>query len=146
MKKFILTINGDTYNIEIKKAGDAVAEVEVNGNLYNVEINKAIKEIKTPVIVIKPSVPSTDFHPSTAKTHSPDAPKGGNISAPLPGIILDILVKEGDYVKLGQKLLVLEAMKMENNIDSDKEGKVTAVHFKKGDSVMEGDTLIIIGE
>jgi len=145
MKKFKLTINQNTYDIEIKKAGDAVAEVEVNGNLYNVEINQAIKEVKTPIIVINPSVPSTDFHPSTAKTHSPDAPKGGNISAPLPGIILDVLVKEGDYVKLGQRVLILEAMKMENNIDSDKEGKVTAVNIKKGDSVMEEDTLIVIG-
>ena len=145
MKQFKLTINEKIYDIEIKKAGDAVAEVEVNGTLYKVDITKAVKEVKTPIIVINPSVPSTDFHLSTAKTHSPDAPKGGSITAPLPGVIIDVLVKEGDYVKLGQKVLLLEAMKMENNIISDKEGTVTAIKFNKGDTVMEGDTLIVIG-
>jgi biotin carboxyl carrier protein len=70
---------------------------------------------------------------------------GVAIKSPLPGIILDISVKPGDIVKLGSRLLVLEAMKMENNIDSDKEGTVLSVSVNKGDSVLEGDTLLIIG-
>jgi glutaconyl-CoA/methylmalonyl-CoA decarboxylase subunit gamma len=145
MKKFKLKINDNSYDIEIKKAGDAQVDVEVNGNSYNVEVTHAMKEVKTPVIVINPTVPSTDYHPSTAKTNSP-APKGGTFTAPLPGNIIDVLIKEGDYVTMGQRVIVLEAMKMENNIDSDKEGKVVSVKVQKGDSVMEGDPLIVIGE
>ncbi|HBX50724.1 MAG: acetyl-CoA carboxylase biotin carboxyl carrier protein subunit [Bacteroidetes bacterium RIFOXYA12_FULL_35_11] len=143
MKKFKLKINENSYDIEIKKAGDAQMDIEVNGNPYNVEITHAEKVVKTPVLVINPTVPSTDYHPSTAKTN---APKGGIIYSPLPGNIVEIFVKEGDYITHGQKLLVLEAMKMENNIDSDKEGKVTAIKIQPGDAVMEGDALIVIGE
>ena len=62
----------------------------------------------------------------------------------MKGVILDINVKVGDTVSIGQKLLMLEAMKMENNIDSDKEGTVKEILVSKGDSVMEGDTLIVI--
>jgi biotin carboxyl carrier protein len=64
----------------------------------------------------------------------------------LPGVILDVHVREGDSVKVGQKLLTLEAMKMENNINADKEGKVVSMKVSKGDSVMEGDVLIVIGD
>ena len=73
------------------------------------------------------------------------APKGGGtIKAPLPGTILNVHVKVGDNVVMGQRLISLEAMKMENNIDSDKEGKVGSIKVKKGDAVMEGDVLIVI--
>jgi len=93
------------------------------------------------------SVPSTDSHPSQAKTSKPQEPKGaGHIKSPLPGVILDIYVKVGDRVKVGQKLLTLEAMKMENLIESDKEGIIASIAKQKGDSVMEGDILISIGE
>jgi biotin carboxyl carrier protein len=82
-----------------------------------------------------------------SKTSSPAAPKGtGSIKSPLPGVILDVYVREGDTVKIGQKLIMLEAMKMENNINADKEGRVASIKVSKGDSVMEGDILIVIGE
>lgn len=102
---------------------------------------------KTPKLVRTMAVPSTDSHPSMAKTANPTAPKGtGNIKSPLPGVILEMYVREGDTVKIGQKLLMLEAMKMENVINADKEGRVTLIKVSKGDSVMEGDILIVIGE
>jgi biotin carboxyl carrier protein len=82
-----------------------------------------------------------------AKTSSPSAPKGtGSIKSPLPGVILEMFVREGDIVKMGQKLLMLEAMKMENNIEADKAGKVISIMKQKGDAVMEGDILIVIGD
>jgi len=147
MKKFKFNINGNQYETEVLSVEDNVAEIEVNGTLYKVELEKQMKTQKTPKLVRPAVVPSTDSHPSVAKTSSPSAPKGaGSIKSPLPGVILDVYVKEGDIVKMGQKLLMLEAMKMENNIEADKAGKVVSIMKHKGDSVMEGEVLIIIGE
>lgn len=147
MKKFKFTISGNQYEAEIVSIDDTIAEVSVNGTLYTVEVDRSIPLTKTPTLVRTMAVPSTDAHPSLSKTHSPGAPKGtGTIKSPLPGVILELHVREGDTVKIGQKLITLEAMKMENNINADKEGKVTSLKVGKGDSVMEGDVLLVIGE
>jgi glutaconyl-CoA/methylmalonyl-CoA decarboxylase subunit gamma len=147
MKKFKFTINGNIYETEVLNIEDNIAEIEVNGTLYKVEVDKTMKTTKTPKLVRQVAVPSTDSHPSVAKTSSPEGPKGaGSIKSPLPGVILEMFVREGDVVKMGQRLLMLEAMKMENNIEADKAGKVVSILKHKGDSVMEGDVLIIIGE
>ena len=147
MKKYKFTINGNIYDTNIINIEDNIAEIEINGTSYKVEVEKNIKQTKTPKLVRTKAIPSTDSHPSVAKTSSPSAPKGtGNIKSPLPGTILDIFVREGDEVKMGQKLLLLEAMKMENNIEADKHGKVISIKKNKGDAVMEGDILIVIGE
>lgn len=147
MKKFKFTINGNQYETDILNIEDNIAEIEVNGTLYKVEVEKSLKPVKTPTLVRTKAVPSTDSHPSVAKTSNPSAPKGaGSIKSPLPGVILEMYVREGDVVKMGQKLLMLEAMKMENNIEADKAGKVVSIVKQKGDSVMEGDVLIIIGD
>ena len=147
MKKFKFTINGNQYETEILSVDDNIAEIEVNGTSYKVEVDKEIKTSKTPKLVRPVAVPSTDAHTSVAKTSSPATPKGaGSIKSPLPGVILEVYVREGDMVKMGQKLIMLEAMKMENNIEADKPGKVLSILKHKGDSVMEGDVLITIGE
>ncbi|NOU19910.1 MAG: biotin/lipoyl-binding protein [Bacteroidales bacterium] len=146
MKEFKFKINGNDYNVNITNIDGTTAELEVNGTPYKVEIDKELKQTKTPKLVRAASVPSTDTHPTLAKTQSPGVATTGSIKSPLPGVILDVHIKIGDMVKRGQKILVLEAMKMENNIDSDKEGRVTEVKVKKGDNVLEGDVLIIIGE
>lgn len=147
MKKFKLTINGNIYEVEIQNIEDNFAEVDVNGTIYKVEVDRALEVVKTPKLVRSVSVPSTDSTPSIAKTSNPSQPKGtGNIKSPLPGVILDLHVREGDNVKVGQKLITLEAMKMENNINADKEGRIISIKVSKGDSVMEGDILIVIGD
>ena len=147
MKNFKFTINGNEYDAEIIGIEENIAEVSVNGVSYTVEIDRKMQTVKTPKLVRTMAVPSTDSHPSVSKTASPSAPKGtGSIKSPLPGVILEIFVREGDTVKIGQKLLMLEAMKMENNINADKEGRVASIKVGKGDSVMEGDILIVIGE
>lgn len=146
MKKFKFTINKNQYEVEVAGIDDNIAEVIVNGQNYTVEVDKSIETTKTPKLMRSVAVPSTDASPSTAKTSSPGAPKGsGTIKSPLPGKVLNLLVAVGDNVSIGQKIVVLEAMKMENNINSDKEGKVSAVKVKKGDNVMEGDILVVIG-
>jgi glutaconyl-CoA/methylmalonyl-CoA decarboxylase subunit gamma len=145
MRKFKFAINGNQYQAEIVSIEDNIAEVDINGTVYTVEVDKNLQPTKTPKLVRSVSVPSTDVHPSVAKTSSPSAPKGGGtIKSPLPGVIIELHVKEGDTVKIGQKLLVLEAMKMENNIEADKEGRIASINKQKGDSVMEGDILIVI--
>ena len=147
MKQYKFTINGNKYEADIISIDENIAVIEINGTPYTVEVEKGIIPLKTPKLVRNIVAPSTDSHPSVAKTSSPGSPKGsGTIKSPLPGVVLDIFVREGDMVKIGQKVLLLEAMKMENNIEADKAGKVVSVNKQKGDSVMEGEVLIIIGE
>lgn len=147
MKKFKFKIHGAEYDTEIISIEDNKAEISINGTIYEVEVDKELQVSKTPKLMRSVAVPSTDIHPSQTKTASPAAPKGaGNIKSPLPGVILDIHVRENDHVKIGQKLITLEAMKMENNINADRDGKISLIKVAKGDSVMEGDVLIVIGD
>lgn len=147
MKKFSFTINGLDYDVDIINVDDNTAEVEVNGYTYHVEFDRTLDTTKTPKLVRPESIPSTDITKTEQKTASPASQRRpGFIKSPLPGIVRDIFVKVGDYVKVGDKILILEAMKMENLINSDKEGTIVAINSAKGDSVMEGETLIVIGE
>ena len=115
--------------------------MDVNGKSYIVLLDKEVKQTKTPTLLRSVAVPTTDQGASVKV-----AAKTGTIKSPLPGTILDIFVKQGDKVSIGQRILMLEAMKMENNIESDKAGTVTEIKIAKGDAVMEGDVLIVIGE
>ncbi|MBK7105336.1 MAG: biotin/lipoyl-binding protein [Ignavibacteriae bacterium] len=146
MKKFKFTINGSDYDVEIVNIEDNIAEVEVNGTSYQVQVNKQIQTTKTPKLVRSVVAPSTDIAISEQRTAKPTAAKGaGHIKSPLPGVILNVHVREGDSVKIGDKLITLEAMKMENSVNADKEGKVVKINVRQGDSVMEGDVLVEIG-
>lgn len=69
---------------------------------------------------------------------------GRQITSPLPGVIIEVSVKEGQTVKAGQKVAIIEAMKMENEISASNDGTVTAVHVAKGDSVLEGAPIVTI--
>jgi biotin carboxyl carrier protein len=144
MKDFKFKINGNDYEVHIANVDGNIGDLEVNGTPYKVEIDRELKQTKTPKLVRPEAVPSTDSHPSVVKTTSPGVATSGAIKSPLPGVILSMSVKVGDIVKVGQRLLVLEAMKMENNIDSDKEGRISVVKVGQGDSVMEGDVLVVI--
>jgi len=141
MKKYKFTINDVDYSVEINSVEDRTIEVDVNGTPYTVLLDKEMKQTKTPTLLRSVAIPSTD----QGAAMKVDA-KTGTIKSPLPGTIIDIFVKPGDHVTIGQRILLLEAMKMENNIDSDKAGTVTEIKVSKGDAVMEGDVLIVIGE
>lgn len=145
MKNYKFRIKENQYEVEILGIEDNIARVDVNGEVYEVEVDRKIKTTKTPTLLRSVAVPSTETTPSTARTASPSAPKGaGVLKSPLPGKILDIFVKVGDRVSIGQRVLCLEAMKMENNINSNLEGVVNAIHVQKNDSVLEGDLLVEI--
>ena len=137
MKEYKYKINGNPYNVVIGDIEDNIAHVEVNGTHYTVEMEKKPKQT---VAVSRPRPAAPTASVSKPK---PAASKGG-IKSPLPGVILDIKVKEGDEVKKGQTVIILEAMKMENSINADKDGKVTAINVSKGESVLEGTDLVII--
>ena len=144
MKEYKYKINGNLYNVVIGDIEDNIAHVEVNGTHYTVEMEKKPKAAPAPKPVARPAAkPAAAAAPAAAPAAKPAAAKSG-VKSPLPGVILDIKVKEGDEVKKGQTLIILEAMKMENSINADKDGKVTAINVSKGESVLEGTDLVII--
>lgn len=145
MKKFKFKIKEKTFDVEIMNIEDNMAEVQVNGKSFSVEVDKTIQVVKTPILVREKVSPDNNTNATTARTSSPSEPKGaGVLKSPLPGTILDIFVSVGDTIKVGQKVICLEAMKMENNINANKEGKVTAIKVQKGDAVLEGHILVEI--
>lgn len=141
MKEYKYKINGNPYNVIIKDVEDNIAHVEVNGTPYKVVLDKPAPA--APKITRPAAAPKTQSGDPVV-ANAPKTIKKEGIKCPLPGVILDIKVQVGDTVKKGQTVLILEAMKMENNINAHKDGKVTAINVKNGDSVLEGTDLIII--
>ena len=137
MKQYKYTINGAQFDVTIDSIVGSKAKVEVNGIPFEVEMQgSSLVEEALPTV-------STAAAPAAAAKSGPGA--GAPVKAPLPGVVTKILVKEGQGVKKGETVLVLEAMKMENNITAEADGTVTGICVSAGDSVMEGTTLITIG-
>jgi biotin carboxyl carrier protein len=134
MKKFKVTIRGNEYEVNIKSFEDNIAEVDVNGSVYQVELAAEVKTSKTPKLVRSKPVVTPENKPKPVSGLS-------KVEAPLPGTIQKILVKEGDEVKKGQAILIMEAMKMENNVLAEKAGTVSKIHATAGASVLQGDVL-----
>lgn len=154
MGKYNFRINGHDYQVDVNSVEGGIADVTVNGTDYKVELADAVPAPAQQAIRPAPQTVSTGAPAVTpqatapaAQTATASAPqgKGEVVTAPLPGVILDIKVKVGDAVKAGQTVAVLEAMKMENEIESTASGTVTAVNAGKGDSVLEGAAIITIG-
>ncbi|MDR0737703.1 MAG: biotin/lipoyl-binding protein [Prevotellaceae bacterium] len=144
MKEYKLKINGNEYAVVINSVEDNIAEMEVNGTPFHVELDRPVKSpAASKVNRPAPAPTSGSGAPVVSKPTVSGA--AGAVKSPLPGVVLSVDVSVGDTVKTGQKLLVLEAMKMENNIDADRDGKVVAIKVAKGDSVLEGAELVIIG-
>ena len=144
MKEYKYKINGNEYNVVINSIEDGLADIEVNGTPYKVEILTEKKKASKPAI----KHATVTAAPVAAAPVAPAVSAGGQgtgVKSPLPGVILDVCVKVGDEVKVGQKVAVLEAMKMENNINADRDGKIVAVKVNKGDSILEGSDIVIIG-
>lgn len=148
MKEYKLKINGNDYNVIINDVQDSIASVEVNGSNYTVEFEKPLTKSTAAKPVVKkvtPAAAPAAAKPAAAPAAS-SAPSGGvTVPSPLPGVILEISVKEGDAVQKGQKIMVLEAMKMENVIEATENGTIKSIKVNKGDSVLEGAPLAVIG-
>jgi len=138
-----LTINSKAYEVNIEKIDGNKASVSVNGKDYEVQIEKDEVSEKPVLRSVRPV--GTTAGTGSAKIRTAEEKVSGKaIKSPLPGVILNLCVKEGESVKRGQKLLVLEAMKMENEIQAENDGTVKSILVQKGESVLEGAKLIII--
>lgn len=142
MKEYKYTINGNKYEISIEGIEDNIAKVLVNGEEYKVEMEKEPEPEKKKVVV-KPVTPQP-AHATSSASASPKANTNNAVKAPLPGVIVEVKVAVGDKVKIGDTVVVLEAMKMANNLDTEKAGTVTAVLVQPGESVMEDTPLVVI--
>ena len=160
MKEYKYKINGNEYSVAIIDLEGNTAAVEVNGVSYKVDIltegftaapaRPAAKPAATapapaPAPAAAPAAPQP-IAPAAAPAAEPaPAGKGTAVQSPLPGVILDIKVAVGDTVKAGQTVAILEAMKMENNINAECDGVITAIKVAKGDNILEGSDIVIIG-
>jgi len=136
MKKFSFKIRGHKYNVEVLSQDKNIVDIEINGTQYSVELDREIQVKKTPTLVR-----------SKVQTHKPIVKKQHDatslkIKSPLPGNIMQIMVKEGDKVAVGDKLLMYEAMKMENIIQAEKAGTISKIAVAVGDAVLQDDVLI----
>ncbi len=155
MKTYKFRINGNEYNVEINSVEGNIADVTVNGAAYQVELENAPASgtgastgsaTGTTDRNAAQTVDSTGSATTEAHAAKQSAPAGAGkpVTSPLPGVIIEVSVKEGQAVKAGQKVAVLEAMKMENEIQAPADGTVTAILVNKGDSVLEGAEIVKI--
>ena len=121
MKEYRFKINGHDYCVGVGEVGAQSAKVTVNGVSYDVLIEGG-------AAAPAPGVASS----------------AGAVTSPLPGTVLEICVREGQAVARSQKLAVIEAMKMENEVLAERDGTVALIGVSKGDSVQEGDTIMTI--
>ena len=155
--KYKYTINGNDYEVTIEADTDNAATVSVNGEAYEItkhNLNAALNTTATSsgAQTTSSGAQATGASVTTgavpaATTGSTSAVAGGKSTtaiAPLPGVIVSIQVKEGDTITKGQCLAVLEAMKMENNIEAEAPGVITKIHVKEGDSVLEGAPIVTL--
>ena len=140
MKEFKYTIDGKEYKVAIAEIDENnVADITVNGESYKVQLEKEEVAEKKKVVLGQPTEATADDAAPAANVNTANA-----VKAPLPGTIIEIRVEVGQEVKAGDTLVVLEAMKMSNNIEAEKDGKVTAICVKPGQAVLEEEGLVVV--
>ena len=147
MDKYQYKVNGIDYEVEIEEIEGTTAKVTVNSKSFEVEMKEPVKATK-PKKVTPVAAPAAAAAPAPAAKPAAAPAKEGSgtkVTAPLPGTITEVKVAVGQAVKAGETVIILEAMKMQNNIEAEATGTVTSVLVGQGDTVMEGATLITIG-
>ena len=152
MNKYQYKVKGVDYEVEIAEVEGNIAKVNVNGIPFEVELQKPINAAKHPTMnkpkveAPKPAVqPAAAPRPAAKPVAAAPAGAGSPVKAPLPGTVTEVKVQVGQQVNVGDTVLVLEAMKMQNNIESEYAGQVTSITVKQGDTVMEGSVMMTIG-
>ncbi len=141
MTIYKMTINGESYNARIVEYSENRVVVNLNDVDWVVEIEHE-ESTHAPRLVRAPQREANVISVPQKATFA----VAGAVAAPLPGVVKSILVKEGDTVKEGDALLVLEAMKMDSEIDAGSSGTVKKIHVSEGAAVQEGEILIEIGQ
>jgi biotin carboxyl carrier protein len=139
MKSYKFRINGNQYEAEVLETDGNMVKIEVNGTVYEVEMQRELPKKRTPATPVPSRVVTTEKPSADQATIKPT-----EVKAPLPGVIMQVLVRQGDEVKAAQTLCTLETMKMENAIKAEKAGKITAVNISPNQSVLQDEVLIII--
>ncbi len=140
MKEFKYTIDGKEYKVQIEDVEGNIADVTVNGEAFKVEMEQEAEPEKKKVVLGQPAAEAEEGETAgAANVNTANA-----LKAPLPGVVTEIKVAVGDEVKVGDVVVVLEAMKMANNLEAEKDGKVTAICVKTGESVLEDSPLVVI--
>ncbi len=138
MKTYKLTINGDKYEAKVVEYSGTHAKININGADYLIQI-----EDDSAISV--PKLPEQEKSVPLAPSFNSDFEgKSGELRAPLPGVIVSIPVKEGDSVKQGQPIIIIEAMKMQSEIGAPVDGKIGKINVKERAAVQEGDLLMNI--
>ena len=152
MKQYKYTINGTQFDVTVDSINGSQARVEVNGIPFEVTMHgSSLVEEDLPTVSTEgaaaPAAPAAApaAEPAAAPAAKGAAGAGTPVKAPLPGVVTKVLVQNGQSVKKGETVLVLEAMKMENNINAECDGAITGICVAPGDSVKEGTTLLTIG-
>ncbi len=142
MQKLKFSINGTKYEATVAEKEHNVAEVELNGKKYVVEVERA-ESVAMPHLAAPKHAPK--HAPATqaaAPAAAPKAASASSITSPLPGSIISVNVKAGDAVKAGDTLIIIEAMKMENEVMAPADGTVKNVYVSAGQAVQQGDALV----
>jgi len=153
MNKYQYKVKGVDYEVEIAEVEGNIAKVNVNGIPFEIELQKPINAAKHPTMnnpKVQPPQPAPAKPVQAAPQPQPVQPAaatgaGTALKAPLPGTVTDVKVQLGQQVGVGETVLVLEAMKMQNNIEAETAGQVMSILVKPGDTVMEGSVLLTIG-
>ncbi len=138
MKTFKVTVDGQTYTVQVEELSQNTSQGSDKGIQKSGTTPSAAAPMPTAKEKTVPSVAQSKEAPKPATAG------GFEVKAPMPGSVLEVKVKVGDTVSDGDVLLVLEAMKMENELTASQEGTVAEVLVKKGDTVNSGDPLIIM--
>lgn len=149
MRKFIVNVGGNSYEVEVEEVGAASSARAVpKVPLTRTPVGRVPAPVAAaPAAAAPVPVPAVAPAPAPAPTPAPTAVSAGatSITAPMPGNILDVKVKVGDTVSSDSVVIILEAMKMENEIFAGVSGTVAAVNVVKGATVNSGDVLVVIG-
>ena len=142
MKNYKFRINGNQYEVDVLEVEGNMAKIEVNGTVYDVEMQREIPKVRSVAAPAPaPAKQVKDSRPEPEKVSG----KASEVRAPLPGVIIQVLVRPGDEVKPGQTVCTLETMKMENAIKAENGGKVSALNINAGQSVLQDEVLMVIG-
>ncbi len=144
MKTHRFKVFGHEYEAKVVRREDNLMVITVNGQEYEVELQptKRSQIVKPTAKVVRPSAAPGEATKVTAK---PTEAKGaGVVKAPMPGLIVKVNVRPGDAVKSGQTVIIMEAMKMQNNIQASVDGTVSKIMVTEGDSVIESQELMIV--